>query len=140
MIKAGLYDVLRGRFYDGTPVASVSEQAQRQQSVLSNLNRLLNTRQGALEHLPDYGLPDAATIYRDAEYPVEELRKDIREAIEKYEPRLRRIHIERQQTDDGQMRLAFLITAQLDNGERVRFRTEFGANDLVQVSPWAQRY
>lgn len=140
MQQAGLFDILRGRFYDGTPVASVGERSQRLQSVMSNLSRLLNTRQGALEHLPDYGLPDAATIYRDADYPIEQLRKDIREAIEKYEPRLLRVHIERQSNEGDEMRLAFLITAQLQDGERVRFRTEFGTSNLVEVSPWTRSY
>lgn len=107
---------------------------------MSNLNRLFNTRQGTLEHLPEYGLPDPATIYRDAKYPVEELRKNIREAVEVYEPRLRRVHIERQADDREQMRLSFLITGELENGERVRFRTEFGTSDLVEVKPWAQNY
>ncbi len=140
MKQAGLFDILRGRFYDGTPVSSVGERTMRLQSVMSNLSRLLNTRQGSIEHLPDYGLPDAATIYRDADYPIEQLRKDIREAIEKYEPRLRRIHIERQTNEGDEMRLAFLITAQLEDGERVRFRTEFGTSHLVEVSPWNRRY
>lgn len=140
MVNAGLFDVLRGRFYDGTPVASASDHTHRMQSVMSNLNRLFNTRQGTIEHLPEYGLPDAATIYRDAKYPVEELRKNIREAVEKFEPRMRRVHIERQADDHEQMRLSFLITGELENGERVRFRTEFGTSDLVAVSPWAQHY
>lgn len=140
MIQSGLYDVLRGRFYDGTPIATVDERQHRLQSVLSNLNRLLNTRQGTIQHLPTYGLPDAATIYRDAEYPIEELRRDIKEAIETYEPRMRRIHIERRPNDEGEMRLSFLISAELQDGERVRFVTNFGSNDLVKVAPWARGY
>lgn len=138
-MQAGLYDMLRGRFYDGTPIEAASERRQRVLSVLSNLNRLLNTRQGSIAHLPDYGLPEPATIYRDAEYPIEELRKDVKEVVEKYEPRLRRVHIERHRNGDNQMRLSFLISAELESGERVRFRTVFATSDLVEVSPWAQR-
>ncbi|GAB4255126.1 MAG: type VI secretion system baseplate subunit TssE [Thermoleophilia bacterium] len=135
-MQAGLYDVLRGRFYGGTMLADVPEHERRIQSVMSNLNRLFNTRQGSLAHLPDYGLPEAATIYRDAEYPIEELRKNIKEVVEKYEPRLRRVHITHQGTDDDRFRLSFLITAELERGERVRFQTTFATNDLVHVRRW----
>ncbi len=138
-MQAGLYDVLRGRFYDGTPVAATPEQEQRLSSVLSNLNRLFNTRQGALPHLPGYGLPEAAIIYRDAQYPVEELRLNIKEAVERYEPRLRRVRIERQPDADDDIRIAFLILAELQDGVRVRLQTKISTNDLVHVSPLAHQ-
>lgn len=136
-MQPGLYDVLRGRFYDGTPVSAVPEREQRLHSVLSNLNRLFNTRRGALPHLPDYGLPEAAIIYRDAQYPIEELRQNIKEAVERYEPRLRRIRVERQPDGDDHERIAFLITAELEDGQRVRLQTTISTNDLVQINPLA---
>ncbi len=138
-MDAGLYDVLRGQFYDGTPLPDVPQKDQRLKSVLSNLNRLFNTRRGALPHMPEYGLPEAAIIYRDAQYPLEELRKNIREAVENYEPRLRRVRVDRQPDADDSNRIAFLISGELQNGDRVRLQTKISTNDLVQVSPLAHR-
>jgi type VI secretion system protein len=138
-MQAGLYDVLRGRFFDGTPCDAVPEHEQRSRSVLSNLSRLFNTRKGALHHLPDYGLPEAVTIYRDATYPIEELRQHIKEAVGRYEPRLRRVRIERLPDADDDIRVAFLISAELQDGERVRFQTMFSTSDLVEVHPLMRR-
>lgn len=138
-MRTSLYDVLRGRFYDGTPVDVVPEREQRLHSVLSNLNRLFNTRQDALLHLPEYGLPEAAAIYRDADYPIAELQKDIKEAVERYEPRLRRVHVERLADADDDIRLSFLISAEMEDGEKVRFKTTIAANDLVHVDSYKRQ-
>jgi hypothetical protein len=34
-------------------------------SVQENVRRILNTRAGALKHLPDYGLPDLTNVYKE---------------------------------------------------------------------------
>jgi type VI secretion system protein len=138
-MKAGLYDVIRGKFYDGrlhggVALDAVPEGSRRLQSVLSNLNRLFNTRQGALEHLPGYGLPDVSKIYHDAPYDAEILRQEVKDAIEKYEPRLKKIYVEHRTSEERQGRLTFVITGELKPGQRVQLRTTFTSNDLIEVS------
>lgn len=138
-MKAGLYDVLRGKFHDGTPFEAVPENRQRLYSVMGNLTRLFNTRQGSIEHLPDYGLPDTTSAYYEAPYAIDGLRQAVKEVVQKYEPRLRKIYVEHQRSEDQEeMRVQFLISAELDNGQRVKFQTTFASDDLVQVRRWTR--
>ena len=138
-MKIGLYDVLRGRFHDRTPVATVPESGQRLQSVMSNLTRLFNTRQGSIDHLPDYGLPDTSSVYYNAPYAIDGLRQAVKEVVQKYEPRLEKIYVEYQGSETLEdVRVTFLISAQLDSGERVRFQTTFASDDLVQVNRYTR--
>jgi type VI secretion system protein len=124
-MKAGLFEVLRGRFSDGTPLESTEEQQHRIRSVIDNLNRLFNIRQGGISHLPDYGLPNMSEIYRDAPETIEVLRGAIKETVEKYEPRIQRVRVKQQPSDAHVGRLVFLLTGELVGGDRVEFETTF---------------
>ena len=134
-MKASLLDVLSGGFANGRPVRSVRESRRLLWSVVSNLNRLFNTRRGSVKHLPDYGLPDLTTVYRDAPGSGDELRRAIQDSIETYEPRLRRVRVERNETDEFSMRLVFIVSGVLKNGERVRFETTFESQRSTTVEP-----
>jgi type VI secretion system protein len=134
-MEASIFDVLTGGFVEDRPLASVSEERHRFLSVMSNLNRLFNTRQGSVKHLPDYGLPDISSVYREAPRSIDELRRSIKDVVRKYEPRLRRVHVEHQDTDEFDMRLVFLLTAELDDGRRVQFQTTFESHDPARVRP-----
>lgn len=134
-MEASILDVLRGTFTNDRPVASVPEDRHLIWSVVSNLNRLFNTRRGAVGHLPDYGLPDMLTVYRDAPRTADELRRAVKESIEAYEPRLRRVRVRHRETDEHSMRLVFLVRAELMNGEQVRFETTFESQKSARVEP-----
>ncbi len=132
-MQTGLFEVLRGCFSDGTPVEDVQEHEHRIRSVIDNLNRLFNSRQGTIPHLPDYGLPNLSEIYRDAPETIEIFRGAIRETVEKYEPRMRRTRVIHQPSDPHGGRLVFLLTGELVGGERVQFETTFA--EQVRVNP-----
>lgn len=134
-MKASVFDVLTGEFITGESVTDVREENHLELSVMGNLNRLFNTRQGSIAHLPDYGLPDIMTIYRDAPKSIEQLRRALKDAVRKYEPRLDRVHVEQMDVDKFEMRLVFIVSAYLDNGQRVRFKTTFESQESAQVQP-----
>ncbi len=134
-MEASIYDVLSGGFVGNRPLSSVSADRHRMLSVMSNLSRLFNTRQGSIKHLPEYGLPEIMTIYRDAPRSADELRRAIQQAIRTYEPRLRRVRVEHRETDEYTMRLVFIVSAELMNGEQVRFETTFGSQESAHVQP-----
>jgi len=134
-MKASIFDILAGTFADGRSVSSVSEDQRLLLSVVSNLNRLFNTRRGTVGHLPDYGLPDMLTVYRDSPQSAGELRRAVKESIETYEPRLNRVRVRRRETDEHAMRLVFIVEAELKNGERVRFETTFESQKTAKVEP-----
>jgi type VI secretion system protein len=85
--------------------------------------------------LPDYGLPDIMTIYRDAPHSIEQLRRALKEAIRKYEPRLQRVRVEQVDVDKFEMRLVFIVSAYLENGQRVKFKTTFESQESARVQP-----
>ena len=131
--------MLSGQFSDGQEVRAVPEDQQQVRSVISNLSYLFNTRRGALPHLPDYGLPDITEIYRDVPDSILKLRKSIKEAVERYEPRLRRVRIEAQDSDPYQMRLVFLVSGEMPDRQQVRLQTTFSSNHATAVTPWRQQ-
>lgn len=135
-MEASLYDVLRGTFADGRRLESLSPSVWRERSILSNLDRLMNTRQGALAHLPNYGVPDLSDVYRDMPGSIGELQRAIAGAVETYEPRLRGVRVEHQATDQYAMQLVFLLTAVTPSGEQVRFKTTFSSDEEAHVAPF----
>jgi type VI secretion system protein len=135
-MKASIYDVLQGAFGDGRRLESVNPSTWRERSILSNLDRLMNTRQGGISHLPGYGVPDLSDVYRDMPGSIAELQQAIETAIEAYEPRLRRVRVEHQATDRYAMQLVFLVTAETLSGERVRFKTTFSSEEEARVAPF----
>jgi type VI secretion system protein len=130
-----LFDVLTGRVAGGRALEAVPEDQRLLWSVVSNLSRLFNTRRGTLPHLPDYGVPDMLTVYRDAPRSVEELRRTLKASIDTYEPRLRRVRIEQKEQKAYTMRLVFLVRAHLRNGQQVQFETTFRSQDATTVEP-----
>lgn len=133
-MRAGLYDILSGEFADGRPVDSVSEDDQYILSIVSNLNYLFNSRQGAIKHLPGYGLPDITEIYRDIPDSIQKLKQAIQKAVEEYEPRLKHIRVHYKETDSSSFRIVFILTASLLNDERVKFQTTFSSQEKAQVA------
>ncbi len=135
-MESGLFEILRGTFADGTPVREIAEDRRRLLSVVDNLNRLFNSRRGMLEHLPAYGLPDTGDVYSDSPEAAERLRRAIKETVEKYEPRLRRISVTPGGSEDDQhARIVFLVSGELVSGERVEFQTIFVTESSVEVKP-----
>ncbi len=137
-MEAGLIDVILGHFLDGQAVADEDSAHRKLRSIIDNLSRLFNTRRGSISHIPDYGLPDISQVYRDLPYSIDGLRAAIKQVVEKYEPRLRRVRVEQQQGREGdyEMRVSFIVSGELQQGQKVQFQTTFKSNDLAEVRPW----
>lgn len=133
-MRAALFDVLEGRFgMEGPQLSAVSPSDYTLLSVIANLQRLFNTRKEALAHLPDYGLPDLTTIYRDAPDSFAILKREIRAAVERFEPRVQRVHVEIRDMQGAQMRITFILSGILIDGRRIRLETTFVSQELTQV-------
>jgi type VI secretion system protein len=132
-MKCGLFDALTGRFADGTRLADVPESDHRLRSILGNLGRLFNTRRGTLAHVPEFGLPDLSDVSRAAPAEVESVRRAIRESVERFEPRLRRVRVDRDVSDPSSPYLVFLLSAEIELFGKVQFQTTIRADDLVEV-------
>jgi type VI secretion system protein len=132
-MKCGLFDALTGRFADGVRLSDVPEGDHRLRSILGNLGRLFNTRRGSLPHAPEFGLPDITDVSRAAPAEVESIRRAIRESVERFEPRLRRVRVDQDVSDASSPYLVFLLSAEIAQLGRVQFQTTIRSDDLVEV-------
>jgi type VI secretion system protein len=106
------------------------------ESVRRNLVRLLNARHGMSEALPDYGLPALNDLTIGSGDYVRRVEEAIRVAVEKYEPRLRRVRVSRVEDEERQT-LSFRVDAVLisQTGEhRVWYETVVTGAGGVEVS------
>lgn len=132
-MKPGLFDALTGRFADDSRLGDVPESDHRLKSIIGNLERLFNTRRGTLLHVPDFGLPDITNVSRAAPAEVEAIRRAIRESVERFEPRLRRVRVDQDSTGATVPSLVFLLSAEIAQTGRVQFQTTIRSDDLVEV-------
>ena len=106
-------------------------------SVRRHLARLLNARHGLSEALPDYGLPALTDLTIGSRDYVRAVQQAIQVAIEKYEPRLRRVRVSRIVDEDEPRVLAFRVDGILvgRSGEhRVFYETSMEGSGLFGVS------
>lgn len=98
------------------------------ESIRRNLRRLLNARQGMCEAAPDYGLPALTELIAGNQQYVQRVQDAIRTAIERYEPRLRRVRVSQHESSENRQTLVFRVDAAMigKSGEhRVWYETEF---------------
>lgn len=82
-------------------------------SILEHIQKLLNVRQGSVETLFDYGLPDFNDLVRQYPFAINEIKREIKKCINKYEPRLDKIKVEHVYDEDDFINLRYDITARL---------------------------
>ena len=135
-MNQGLFESLAGNFLDGTSVSDAPAKDRRITSVMDHLNRLFNTRRGTIPHLPDYGLPDISEIYRKMPGGIEELQSAIKKTVEKYEPRLTRIKVLKQENAASDLSLEYILSGEMIGGGTVRFKTKFSGTGNLSIAPW----
>lgn len=127
-----LYERLLQNFDGDLDQHHVSEADQHTLSVLDNLQRILNSRAGALSHLPDYGLRDMGQILQGLPATAHDLIGTMTATVLKYEPRLATVSIELlPQTLPGH--LEYALDLQLKDGQRVAFSSTLTPDGKVLV-------
>jgi len=94
-------------------------------SVMRNVEQILNTRAGALKHLPDYGLPDLSQIYRALPASAHLLKTQMEKTLLAFEPRICAIDLELLHDTDPGMLVSYDLTCHLTKGGLVRYGTHF---------------
>jgi type VI secretion system protein len=103
-------------------------------SIIENLRMVLSTRQGSVQHLPDFGMPDILQLYFDSGNTIDPVRKVIRHVILKYEPRIRDVEIQKSDFDKKSMRISLkIITSLKDSSNKEIFLTEFSTTGWTKV-------
>ena len=106
------------------------------ESVLRHLQQMMNVRQGSVPTVPDYGLPDFNDIAMRFPDAIVELRRAIKQCIERYEPRLAKVKVDYVPEENDPLTLRFEITAQLRVDEKrtpVWFETTLNSAGKVAV-------
>ncbi|MBC9131500.1 type VI secretion system baseplate subunit TssE [Frischella sp. Ac48] len=129
---ASIYDTLFGFFQSGTSVNDTDEKMQTIISVMDNIGRILNSRAGAVKHLPDYGLPDMSMIYQALPTSAYGLMRAMQVTLLKYEPRLSAVEIELLD-DDDKMVLSYELTCHFKEGGLVKYGTYFTPDGKAQM-------
>jgi type VI secretion system protein len=97
-----------------------------QASVLDNLRRILNARQGCCETRTDYGMPDLNDAIGHGADAVLAVARTVKQQIEMFEPRLENVSVRFVADPDNPLQLDFQVSAVLrydGKTERVSFDT-----------------
>ncbi|CAB3749563.1 type VI secretion system baseplate subunit TssE [Paraburkholderia humisilvae] len=122
--RPSLYDVLLAHI-GGEPLDAYDDRTLECLSVQQNIRRILNTRAGAIKHLPDYGLSDLTNIYKALPASAQRLKNQMETTLLKYEPRVHSIDVEMIQNHDPGVLVSFEMTCHLRKSGLVRFGTHF---------------
>jgi type VI secretion system protein len=107
-----LYDMLLGHI-GGEPFHAYDDKTLEIMSVQQNIRRILNTRAGALKHLPDYGLPDLTNIYKALPASAHLLKQQMETTLLAYEPRIRAIDVDYIDNADPGVLVSYEMTCHL---------------------------
>ena len=105
----------------------LSPLASAQASVAAHLAKMLSTRAGSVQTLPDYGLPDLNDMRLSLHDALSQARVAIEVFIERYEPRLSQVRVSALPRHGDPLRLAFSLDGWLVV-EGVRRQVSFTAH------------
>lgn len=106
-------------------------------SVAAHLAKMLSTRAGSVQTLPDYGLPDLNDMRLSLHDSLQQARSAIERFIETYEPRLRQVRVVSLPRDHDPLSLNFAIEGllEVDGFKRqVSFAARLDGSGQVRVS------
>ena len=106
-------------------------------SVAAHLAKMLSTRAGSVQTLPDYGLPDLNDMRLSLHDSLQQARAAIERFIEAYEPRLRRVRVVSLPRDHDPLTLAFAIEGWLEVdgfSRQVSFAARLNGSGQVRIS------
>ncbi|QIB51864.1 type VI secretion system baseplate subunit TssE [Pseudomonas sp. OIL-1] len=105
-------------------------------SVASHLAKMLSTRAGSVQALPDYGLPDLNDMRLSLHDSLQQARIAIERFIENYEPRLSRVRVISLPRDHDPLSLAFAVEGLLEADgfrQQVSFSARLDGSGQVRV-------
>lgn len=88
-------------------------------SVLENLHRVLNSRQGCCETRRDFGMPELNDAIGQGADAVRALARALKRQIETFEPRLKDVSIRFHADPDNPLQLMFHVDARLNDDDQM---------------------
>ncbi|WP_349572225.1 type VI secretion system baseplate subunit TssE [Azotobacter salinestris] len=106
-------------------------------SVAAHLAKMLGTRAGSVQALPDYGLPDLNDMRLSLHDSLQQARSTIEHVIETYEPRLNQVRVVPLPRNQDPLTFALAIEGLLDMGgiqRQVSFTAYLDGSGPVRIS------
>ncbi|CAD5293924.1 Type VI secretion system protein [Bosea sp. 62] len=132
---ASLFERLETAREPGVGSPDAAPQLGLSDSVLANVRRILNARQGCCETRPDFGMPDLNDISREASETIPAIAQTVKAQLETFEPRLREVLV-KPMLNEAPGEFAFSVSAVLidgENGEAMRFDTVLGNDRQMRL-------
>lgn len=107
-----------------------------QASIMDNLRRILNSRQGCCETRPDFGMPDLNDATERGVEAVRAVARWLKQQTEMFEPRLKNVSIRFHADPDSPLQLSFHVNAilnHIDQSDRVAFDMILSDGKRVRV-------
>ncbi|MEH6501115.1 MAG: type VI secretion system baseplate subunit TssE [Pseudoalteromonas distincta] len=105
-------------------------------SIAAHLAKMLSTRAGSVQSLPDYGLPDLNDMRLSLHDSLQQARTAIESFIESYEPRLSQVRVIALPREHDPLNLSFALEGMVElDGQRrpVSFTARLNGSGQVQV-------
>jgi type VI secretion system protein len=136
MVAVSLLQRLERDGGDGTSFPPAESESAIMESILHNLNMLLNSRQGCCETRPDYGLSDFNGT-QDIRGAVPAIAREVEGQIRLFEPRLRNVLVRPIEDKSRLGELIFHISGEIaypDKTIKVRLDTILGNNGHMRLN------
>jgi type VI secretion system protein len=134
----GIFDALTGQFANGMPVDAISPQRQRIMSLMSHLQYMFNTNQGAIPN-SKYGLPHLPETFGTLPNNTIEFSKILETAIREGEPNIKKVSVIGWSLDKKNCFLQCCLSCVLNNGDKIKFRFKMIGCGKYIVEPWTGR-
>ncbi len=105
-------------------------------SIAAHLAKMLSTRAGSVQSLPDYGLPDLNDMRLSLHDSLQQARTAIESFIGSYEPRLSQVRVIALPREHDPLNLSFALEGMVElDGQRrpVSFTARLNGSGQVQV-------
>lgn len=105
-------------------------------SVLLNLQRILNSREGAAAAQPELGIPSPHELMRGYPATTEVALRAVKLCIQRFEPRLTNVVVTIDRSEEQRMAIGFTVSAQLAGGDRrdpVSFHTSITPDGRLRL-------
>lgn len=100
-----------GSLFDRMTRGEEGARMSEDESIRLHLLRLLTARQGSVQALPDYGLPDLNDLTLSRAELISETCRAVQACIRRYEPRLTEVRVVPQSLSESLFAMGFRITA-----------------------------
>lgn len=102
---------MAGSLFERLTLGEAGERMDEDASIRSNLLRMFTARQGSVQTVPDYGLPDLNDLTLSRAELIQENCMAIKNCIEKYEPRLLEASVQHVELEGMHFTMVFHIAA-----------------------------